>query len=172
MPHTIPRKGRHAKIADNNLSSHDSASFNKTAAIDVLNHILEHELAGVLLYTRSSLVVFGPQRRSLVQWMNQQANEALLHARKVGELITHYGEMPSLGIAPTPGTHELEIEPLLRRLLNHEIVTLDLYRHLLAIAKDGSVLLEEFARTMVQTEELHAGEIEKMLRPAEHHATV
>jgi len=170
MPHTIPRKGRHSKHPENNPGFHDSASFHKAAAIDVLNQILEHELAGVLLYTRSSLVVFGPQRRSLVQWMHEQANEALGHARKVGELITHYGELPSLAIAPTPETHEFETEPLLRRLLDHEIVTLDLYRQLLAIAKDGSVLLEEFARAMVQTEELHAGEIQKMLRPAEHPA--
>jgi bacterioferritin len=170
MPHTIPRKSRHSKLTEHNQGFHDNASFNKTAALDVLNHILEHELAGVLLYSRSALVVFGPQRRSLVQWMNEQANEALQHARKVGELITHYGELPSLGLAATPESHELELEPLLRRLLNHEIVTLELYRHLLSIAKDGSVLLEEFARTMVQTEELHAGEVEKMLRPAEHPA--
>ena len=171
MSHTVNRKGRHSKITETSLGFTEAASFNKSAAVDVLNHILEHELAGVLLFTRTSLVAFGPQRRSLVPWMHEQAEEALRHARKVGELITHYGEQPSLGIAPTPETHEFEVEPMLRRLFNHEVVTLDLYRQLLTIAKDGSVLLEEFARAMVQTEELHAGEIEKMLRPAEAPAT-
>ena len=166
MPNAVTRKGRQTRLAETSSSFSEATTFNKGAAVDVLNHILEHELAGVLLFSRSALVVFGPQRRSLVPWMREQAEESLRHANKVGELITHYGETPSLGIAPTPETHEFETEPLLRRLLNHEIVTLDLYRHLLTVTKDGSVLLEEFARAMVQTEELHAGEIEKMLRPA------
>jgi bacterioferritin len=30
--------------------------------------------------------------------------------------------------------------------------------------KDNSVVLEEYARTMIASEELHVGEIEKMLR--------
>ena len=36
--------------------------------------------------------------------------------------------------------------------------------HLLALAEGRSVALEEYARQMIHVEELHAGEVDKMLR--------
>lgn len=164
MTQALTRKNRQSKIVPSRPRASDSPPLDKGAAIALLNGILEHELAGALQFTHCSLVVFGEQRRSLVHWLRDQADEALRHARKAGELVTHLGELPSLGIAAIPDTHELETPAMLARLLEHEETVVDLYRQLLAVAKDRSVLLEEFARSMVQTEELHAGEIVKMLR--------
>lgn len=45
-----------------------------------------------------------------------------------------------------------------------EQVALDLYRDLLTLVQDRSVALEEYARQMIQVEEMHAGEVDKMLR--------
>jgi bacterioferritin len=39
-----------------------------------------------------------------------------------------------------------------------------MYKKLLDVVEDASVYLEEFARTMIGTEELHNIEIKKMLR--------
>ena len=53
---------------------------------------------------------------------------------------------------------------MLRESLEEERRALVLYRELLALAADRSVALEEYAREMIQLEELHAAEVEKMLR--------
>ncbi len=41
---------------------------------------------------------------------------------------------------------------------------LALYKALLAPVESRSVMLEQYARQMVHAEELHAGEVDKMLR--------
>lgn len=139
-------------------------TFDKTAAVGLLNRILEVELAGVVHYTHYSLMVFGYNRIPIVAWLREQAQEALRHAQQAGELVTHFGEHPSLAIGPLLETHKHEIGAILRESLAHEQKGLDLYRQLLETVQDRSVMLEEYARTMVETEELHLGEVDKMLR--------
>ena len=53
---------------------------------------------------------------------------------------------------------------MLRESLEAEGEALDLYRELLALVEGKSVALEEFARQMIHAEELHAAEVDKMLR--------
>jgi bacterioferritin len=48
--------------------------------------------------------------------------------------------------------------------LLHEKSVLYAYYELLEIVEDDSVLLEEYAREMIQNEELHQDEVNKMLR--------
>ena len=48
--------------------------------------------------------------------------------------------------------------------LETEAKALALYRDLLNCAEGNSVILEEYARQMVYAEELHASEVDKMLR--------
>jgi bacterioferritin len=48
--------------------------------------------------------------------------------------------------------------------LNHEQAALDLYKHLLEAVTDAHIYLKEFARTMIDQEELHGMELKKMLR--------
>ena len=43
--------------------------LNKDAAVDLLNRILEQELAGVVRYTHYSLLVFGFNRIPIVAWL-------------------------------------------------------------------------------------------------------
>jgi bacterioferritin len=138
--------------------------FDVARAVALLNHILEMELAGVVRYTHYSLMVYGYHRIPIVSWLRQQASEAMLHAQQAGELVTHFGEHPSLAIGPLLETHEHEIGAILRESLDHEGKTLELYKELLALAEGRSVMVEEYARAMVQAEELHLGEVDKMLR--------
>ena len=50
------------------------------AVITALNRIFESELSGVVRYTHYSLMISGPNRIPLVEFMKAQANESLLHA--------------------------------------------------------------------------------------------
>ena len=132
--------------------------------VNVLNEILETELAGVVRYTHYSLMVFGYGRIPIVSWMRSQADESLLHANEAGELITHLGHHPSLGIGNLLETHKHDIGDILREALEHELLALASYKKLLGLVESKSVLLEEYARRLIAQEEMHSGEIRKMLR--------
>jgi bacterioferritin len=137
---------------------------NNSAVIAALNTILEMELAGVVRYTHYSLMVYGYNRIPIVSWLRGQATESLDHANKAGELITHLGGHPSLAIGPLLETHNHDIGGILRESMDHESVSLECYRKLLKLVEGNSVMLEEYAREMIYAEELHMGEVDKMLR--------
>ena len=135
------------------------------ATISLLNSIMEFELAGVVRYTHYSLMVTGPNRIPIVQFLKAQASESLLHAQQVGEIITGLeGGHPSLKIAPIEESYQHSVRAVLAESLAHEAKALDLYKSLLSVVADASVYLEEFARGMISQEELHNMELRKMLR--------
>jgi bacterioferritin len=140
------------------------AEIDKEEVVAVLNRILESELAGVVRYTHYSFLVFGFGRIPIRSWLREQADESLLHAQQVGEWITTLGAYPSLAIGQLLDSHTFDISSILRESLQAENLALDLYRELLARVADRSVALEEFARQMIHIEEMHAGEVDKMLR--------
>ena len=96
------------------------AELDKSKAVELLNRILEAELAGVVRYTHYSLLVFGFNRIPIVAWLREQAAESLTHAQQAGEMITHLGEYPSLAIGPLLDTHRTDIGTILRESLESE----------------------------------------------------
>src|SRR3954447_17651780 len=136
----------------------------KQSAIEVLNKILELELAGVVRYTHYALMVFGYNRIPIVSWLKSNGDESLMHASKAGEFVTMLGGHPSLKIGALLETHKHDIGDILRESLEQERATLDAYYELLKIAEGSSVLLDEYAREMIMLEEQHQDEINKMLR--------
>lgn len=132
--------------------------------IPVLNEILKAELAGVVRYTHYSLVITGPNRIPLVDFMKAQAAESLLHAQQAGEILTGLGGHPDQGIAPIDESHDHSVDTILRESIGHESRAISLYREVLAAATDHSVYLEEYARGQIGAEELHLMELNKMLR--------
>lgn len=140
------------------------AELDKKKAVDLLNRILEAELAGVVRYTHYSFLVFGHNRIPIVAWMREQAAESLTHAQQAGEMITFLGEYPSLTIGPLLDSHKTDVDAIMRESLETEAKTLALYRELIHCSEGRSVILEEYARQMVYAEELHASEVDKMLR--------
>lgn len=139
-------------------------TLDKEQVVAVLNRLLESELAGVVRYTHYSFLVFGYGRIPIVSWLRQQADESLAHAQQVGEWITALGAYPSLEIGPLLDSHQNDIGAILRESLESEQKTLAVYRQLLGLVEGRSVALEEFARQMIYAEELHAAEVDKMLR--------
>lgn len=136
----------------------------KQQVIDLLNNIMEVELAGVVRYTHYSLMVFGYNRIPIVSWLKGNANEGLVHAHRAGEMVTLLGGHPSLKVGPLLETRKHDIGDILRESLDHEKAALALYYKLLHLAEGNSVLLEEYAREMIAQEELHLDEVDKMLR--------
>jgi len=139
-------------------------TFDKAAAVKLLNQIMEAELAGVVRYTHYSLMVFGHNRIPIVSWLRNEATTCLAHANEAGELVTHFGEHPSLKIGALLETHKHGINDILIESLEAERTGLALYRDLFELVKDRSVLLEDYARRMIAEEQLHVGEVNKMLR--------
>ena len=137
----------------------DSAKIAK-----LLNRILEEELAGVVRYTHYSFMIFGYSRIPIVSWFRSEADISLGHAHQAGEMLTHMGEHPSLAIGPLLETHQHNISEILKESLEAERTALELYKNLLEEVQGRSVFLEEYARKMIFEEEMHAGEVDKMLR--------
>jgi bacterioferritin len=145
-----------------------SIEIDKNAVVMVLNKILETELAGVVRYTHYAFMICGYGRIPIVAWMRDQATESLTHANQAGELITHLGSHPSLGIGPLLETHRHDVGDILRESLDHEQLSLAAYTQLLGLVNGRNVLLEEYARRMIALEEMHIGEVRKMLsKPGE-----
>ena len=132
--------------------------------VAVLNEIVKTELSGVVRYTHYALVITGPNRIPLVNFMQAQASESLLHAQQAGEILTGLGGHPEQGIAPIEETHDHDIDDILRESIAHERAALALYRRLLESVEGQSVYLEEYARSQIGAEEMHMLEMNKLLR--------
>lgn len=138
--------------------------IDKTAVVGLLNEIMETELAGVVRYTHYALMVFGHSRIPIVSWLRGEATVCLAHANEAGEMVTHLGEHPSLKIGSLLETHKHSINDILLESLEAEKTGLMLYQKLLNLVRDRSVFLEEYARKMIAEEEMHLGQVNKMLR--------
>lgn len=138
--------------------------FDRDELVGVLNSIVELELAGAVRYTQYSLMVFGHARIPITGWMREQAAESLAHAVMAGEEVTALGAKVSLGIGDLVGTHHTTVDEMMQEMLVHERAGIELYERLHELTAGISISLEEYASQMVRSEEMHVGEIQKMLR--------
>ncbi len=141
------------------LSKADTAEV-----VEILNRILELELAGLVRYLHYSFMIFGHNRIPIVAWLRSQAEESQAHAVQAGEHITNLGGHPSLRIGPLLETHKHNVDEILREALSHEQEGLGEYRKLLEHVTGRSIMLEEYARTQIAAEEAHLADIGKMMR--------
>ena len=125
---------------------------------------MKYELAGVVRYTHSSMMVSGPYRIPIVEFLQAQANESLVHAQEAGELLSGLEGHPSQKIAEIVETNNHSIKDILEESLAHEIHALNLYKKLLKMVVDESVYLEEYTRGLIGQEEKHQVELRKMLK--------
>ena len=138
--------------------------INSELVCNILNEIMEYELAGVVRYTHSAMMVSGPYRLPIVSFLKEQAAESLIHAQQAGELIVGLDGHPSQRIAKIKETHRHSIEDILGESLDHEIHALNLYKKLLENVADRSIYLEEYARGLIGEEEQHSLELKAMLK--------
>jgi len=133
-------------------------------ACTILNEIMEYELAGVVRYTHSAMMVTGPYRIPIVEFLKEQASESLVHAQGAGELIAGLDGHPSQKIAKIEETGQHTIRDILEESLEHELHAVGLYKKLLEEVEDSSIYLEEYARGMIGEEEQHSLELKRMLK--------
>jgi bacterioferritin len=138
--------------------------LNTERVCEVLNEIVELEMAGVVRYAHSSLMVTGPNRIPIVAFLQEQANESLQHALIAGEYITGFDGHPSQKIAHIDESHDHSVVQILQESLDHEMAAVEKYKELLEEVEDASIMLEEYARGQIGMEEQHALEIRKMLK--------
>jgi len=138
--------------------------LNREQVCKILNDIIELEMAGVVRYAHSSLMVSGPYRLPIVAFLQEQANESLAHALQAGEYITGLDGHPSQVIAPIEENHNHSVQQILEESLEHETDAIVKYKELLEEVTDASIMLEEYARGQIGMEEQHALEIKKMLK--------
>ena len=138
--------------------------INSDLVCNILNEIMEYELAGVVRYTHSAMMVSGPYRLPIVAFLKEQAAESLMHAQQAGELIVGLDGHPSQKIAKIKETHRHSIEDISGESLDHEIHALNLYKKLLEHVADRSIYLEEYARGLIGEEEQHSLELKAMLK--------
>ncbi len=141
-----------------------NASLDTQKAIEVLNRILELELAGVVRYMHYSFMIFGHHRIPIVGWLRGQADEATAHAVLAGEHVTALGGHPSLKIGRLLETHKHSVDDILKEAHEHEEQGLAEYRELLELVQGKHIMLEEYARDQIAAEEQHLAEIKKMMR--------
>ena len=139
-------------------------TLDNSRVCDILNRIVEAEMAGVVRYAHSSLMVSGPNRIPIVQFLQDQATESLAHALQAGEFITGFDGHPNQRIATIKENHNHSVDQILEESLEHEELAVSLYRELLTEVTDKSIMLEEYARGQIGMEEQHALEIRKMLK--------
>jgi bacterioferritin len=138
--------------------------LDEKSVCSILNEIMECELAGVVRYTHSSLMVTGPYRLPIVDFLKEQANESLMHAQQAGDLLTGLDGHPTQKIAKIVETNNHSIKDILEESLDHELLALSLYKKLLGVVADASIYLEEYTRALIGEEEQHQLEIRKMLK--------
>ena len=132
--------------------------------LSVLKDIVEFELAGVIRFTHYSLMVSGPNRIPIVAFFQGQATESLAHAQRAGEILTGLGGHPTMAVAPVKETNQHSMAAILEESYAHEHMAIDKYYRLVELVEGQSVFLEEYARSMVATEEEHMMELRKMMR--------
>ena len=138
--------------------------LNTERVCELLNEIIELEMAGVVRYAHSSLMITGPNRIPIVIFLQEQANESLQHALQAGEFITGFDGHPSQKIAHIDESHDHSVVQILQESLDHEMAAVEKYKELLEEVEDASIMLEEYARGQIGMEEQHALEIRKMLK--------
>ena len=138
--------------------------INSESVCNILNEIMEYELAGVVRYTHSAMMVSGPYRLPIVNFLKDQASESFSHAQQAGELIVGLDGHPSQRIAKIKETHRHSIKDILEESLAHEQGALKLYKKFLENVADRSIYLEEYARGLIGQEEQHSLELKAMLK--------
>ena len=149
-----------------------SFQFDVDDVVEKLNRILQMELAAVIYYTHYSFMIYGHARIPITSWLRDNATESLAHAQEAVQMIMRLHKRPALGIAALPTTHHNTIDEILTESIEREEAGVELYRELLALVKDKSVVLEEYAMRLVSAEAVHLREMEVMLMTRAHPSRV
>src|ERR1041384_1741328 len=127
-------------MREGELKMERNYNFDVDQVVDHLDRILQMEIAGVIYYTHYSFMIYGHARIPITSWLRDNAIESLAHAQEAGQMIMRLHKRPSLGIAELPITQHNTIDEILTESIQREQDGVQLYRELLALIKDKSVV--------------------------------
>jgi bacterioferritin len=132
--------------------------------LDLLQNIMEYELAGVIRYTYYSLVVTGSNRTAIVDFIKEQAEESLTHAQRVGEILVSLKGNPKPRSTEIEEIEEKSVKNILIASQNHEQKAIEMYKELLSSVRENNPELIEFISDMIEEEGSHHLELEQMIQ--------
>jgi bacterioferritin len=132
--------------------------------IKALNEDLEKEMAAIVRYLHHSFIVFGPNRGPLVQMFRAQAQEATVHAIKLGEKITALGGHPTVKVDQVFEPGHQTIEDMIEEDLKAERMQLELYTKQLKEFGEENLPIKLMLENVIIDETMHVEEMEKYLR--------
>ena len=94
--------------------------FEVGPVVELLDRILQTELAAVIYYTHYSFMIYGHARIPITSWLRDNATESLAHAQEAGEMIMRLHKRPALGIAALPTTPHNTIDEILTESIQRE----------------------------------------------------
>jgi bacterioferritin len=144
---------------------HDQGIRADGTALQILDELYLHEVAGIVRYLHYSFMIIGHARSPIQKWLREQASESMQHSILVGEKITSLGGHPPLVSATVEESHGHTLDGILAEALEFEEQAVALYRKLAeAAAATNDIALEELARQQIFSEQEHVDEVRKMLR--------
>ncbi len=136
--------------------------MDKKTLVDHLNGDLAGEFQAVLMYTVYAAQVKGPYRPQLVQFMQTEITDELLHARFLADKIVALGGVPTSTPRPVPQT--ADARTMLENILKAEEQAIADYGARADQAREiGEVGLAVQLENMVLDETSHYEETRKML---------
>lgn len=136
--------------------------MDKQQLIDGLNGDLAGELQAVIMYTIYSAQVKGPYRPQLVQFMQAEIADELLHARFLADKIVALGGTPTTTPRPVPPA--ASAKEMLENIMKAEEQAVKDYGVRSEQARSlGELGLSVQLETMVQDETSHYEETKKLL---------
>lgn len=136
--------------------------MDKQQLIDGLNADLAGELQAVIMYTVYAAQVKGPYRPQLVQFMQAEIADELLHARFLADKIVALGGIPITTPRPVPAAQDAK--QMLENILKAEEQAVKDYSARSEQARSqGELGLSVQLETMVQDETSHYEETKKLL---------
>lgn len=137
--------------------------MDKVKVIKKLNEALERELNEVVRYLHQSFLVFGPNRKPIVEHFRENSRESMEHAIRLGEKIVSLGGDPIVKLLEIYEPKRLTTEQMLANDLKHETEALNGYKALLPLVQDDLALSGMVSR-LIEEETEHVEEMGKMVK--------
>jgi bacterioferritin len=155
-------KEDHSKTEAGKDDKRASASADRQALIEGLNHDLAGEYQAILMYTHYSAKLTGPYRRELRALFQAEIGDEQGHAQFLADKIAALGGEPTTEPRPVP--HADQPREMLERALGAEEQAIADYNTRLRQAEDfGDFGLKVVLENQVADETRHKEEIERII---------
>ncbi len=134
-------------------------TFTTKQIVEQLNKILSLEYSGVVQYMQHSFLVSGHQRIIYSDFFRQESNGSLKHASIIGDKIVALGGVPT--VEPATIHQTADLQEMLERDLQLERDALAAYMTAWEMS-DNNPALKFMLESMIQDEQLHVENLEKM----------